>query len=339
MSLRITLDVFSGRPNPSWVLTDETLVRRIVSECASALEALTPPGRGYTGLGYRGVQVDVLDPIEAPGLPPSFEVGGGGASNTIRSAAVAGLILETMPTSPPYTDAVRLAGPGGDFPFNEEFRRWALEEAKESPFGSHLGSLHNSVREEAANPATQVEPSADVPLVTEQEVKTAPLTLRADRPLAAQCPWDADPGYFSWWNQSDIQPFNNCYNFACARRTDTFAQPGRSAGYTIPSTLTCAQVAFGATWDGNQVWGNCFPSVVLRQYIMALVTGTFPGGNRDYHWYRYLNDGTWGHKPGTADARNTDNTGAAIHDPYYAARAPYDEWCGWFQTAATVNIL
>jgi hypothetical protein len=27
-----------------------------------------------------------------------------------------------------------------------------------------------------------------------------------------------------------IQPYNNCYNYGCDYRTDTFAQPGRAAG-------------------------------------------------------------------------------------------------------------
>jgi hypothetical protein len=34
----------------------------------------------------------------------------------------------------------------------------------------------------------------------------------------------------TWWNVPQRQPFNNCYNYATNYRTNTFAQPGRAAG-------------------------------------------------------------------------------------------------------------
>src|SRR5262249_25949870 len=44
-----------------------------------------------------------------------------------------------------------------------------------------------------------------------------------------------------WWNVPGIQPFNNCYNYSCDYRTDTFAQPGLAAG-AMYGALTCAAV-------------------------------------------------------------------------------------------------
>ena len=57
-SAEVTLDVFSGRENPSWELSREQL-----GALASALEALpeTEPAAFFDGLGYRGFRVLLTD--------------------------------------------------------------------------------------------------------------------------------------------------------------------------------------------------------------------------------------------------------------------------------------
>lgn len=51
--MTVELDVFSGRPNPQWVLTDDE--RQRVEELLRGLPEGTDPGPGATtGLGYRG---------------------------------------------------------------------------------------------------------------------------------------------------------------------------------------------------------------------------------------------------------------------------------------------
>ena len=55
--LRIEIDVFSGRPNPVWLLTDEAETKRLIGAIAEAKGVLAKPGAGFTGLGLREVRV------------------------------------------------------------------------------------------------------------------------------------------------------------------------------------------------------------------------------------------------------------------------------------------
>jgi hypothetical protein len=57
-SAEVTLDIFSGRENPSWKLSGEQL-----GALATALEALpeTEPAAFFDGLGYRGFRVVITD--------------------------------------------------------------------------------------------------------------------------------------------------------------------------------------------------------------------------------------------------------------------------------------
>src|SRR5690242_11412125 len=64
MSATVTLNVFSGRPNPRWILSDEQaldLRERIQREANPT--AAAPPGL-VRGLGYRGVEVRFDDSSE-----------------------------------------------------------------------------------------------------------------------------------------------------------------------------------------------------------------------------------------------------------------------------------
>ncbi|HEX3147310.1 MAG TPA: hypothetical protein VHR66_04460 [Gemmataceae bacterium] len=73
MSLRITVDVFSGRPNPVIELdgreTDEALARLRTADEAS------PPVESR--LGYRGLIVEQIGAKPSNRLPKMFRVAGG----------------------------------------------------------------------------------------------------------------------------------------------------------------------------------------------------------------------------------------------------------------------
>ena len=51
------------------------------------------------------------------------------------------------------------------------------------------------------------------------------------------------------WNKPCVQPYNNCYNYANDKITNTFAQPGRFSGKPI-TELTVAQVLAAVESDG-----------------------------------------------------------------------------------------
>jgi hypothetical protein len=79
--LRVTIDVFSGRPNPSYVLAD-TEARQLLQDVARRRGAVADVASGFDGLGFRGVVVESLaddGPAELGDLPAAFRLGGGAA--------------------------------------------------------------------------------------------------------------------------------------------------------------------------------------------------------------------------------------------------------------------
>jgi hypothetical protein len=131
---------------------------------------------------------------------------------------------------------------------------------------------------------------------------------------------------------------NNCYNYACNKRTDTFALPGRSQpGWTMPA-FTCPAVTAAAVTDGLQPV-DCAVACAQGSYKKALVVDSiddplFPGDDRDFHWYRQDADGLWSHKPGPGKATNLDGSSRPIPDPRTANRKAgsydYADFCGCF---------
>jgi hypothetical protein len=143
---------------------------------------------------------------------------------------------------------------------------------------------------------------------------------------AKGCEPDYDPG--SWNNDFTSLTMNNCYNYACDTKTNTFAQPGRGSGDQY-SAFDCDEVRAGAVSDGlatktcsSSCNGGCSSSAC--RYKVALVI--WPGV--DFHWYRQDKGGAWSHKPGQGPATNVDNAGATISDPSTADTGPYTVFCG-----------
>lgn len=314
MGLRVTIDIFSGRPNPSWDIEDDDQVRELLQLMVRSRAALAEPVSGYTGLGFRGLQIEITNDVNVSGLPTQFKVVGGGSQDEFAGAELAERLLATMPSRPPAVEGAEEAM------YSAEFQQMVREEIRQVPFARAGGVTY------------EPEQLPDDDQITEVEEQ-----LRTLRSRALSCAYDATPFNPAFWNRPDTQPYNNCYNYAVNRRTNTFAQPGRAHGYSIPGTVRCNEVADGALRDGLRWWGNCQPAGTLR-YVLALVTGTFPGGFRDYHWYRFQSNGFWGHKPGGTAARNTDNSNNIIYNPYTCNRGPYTDWCGFLQSHNSVVI-
>lgn len=133
-----------------------------------------------------------------------------------------------------------------------------------------------------------------------------------------------DPGK---WNIPAVQPYNNCYNYANDKITNTFAQPGRGSGSTIANIL-CPTVTQAAQRDG-QISVAAAASTPAEGHFIALVSANIPTFH-DYHWYRLDSNAMWSHKPGGTAAKNTDNAGRLISDPRRANRGPYADFCGFF---------
>lgn len=132
-----------------------------------------------------------------------------------------------------------------------------------------------------------------------------------------------NPG--KWNNDPNVKRYNNCYNYANDRITNTFAQPGKGSGQTGPYPPTCAGTGSAAQRDG-QIPVSSASSTPAEGHFITLVI--WPG--RDYHWYRLDSNAMWSHKPGRTVARNTDNSGKLISDPCNCDRGPYTQWCSFY---------
>jgi hypothetical protein len=310
--LVVTVDMYCGLPNPSWLVEDEGEVREVLRDLARHQDAIAEEGSGYHGLGYRGFIIQIADDSLAQrwGLPDHFRLANGGSANESQGLAIAEQFLAQMP--------VGILTLGGQMELTEDIRRQISE---------HLAAHPRVEVEETTAPAAV----AALPQPTAEGEAPGPEHHRLASAQAA-CAYWATRFNPAFWNRPDTQPYNNCYNYAVNRRTNTFAQPGRASGFT--ATMNCASVIQGATLDGAHWWGNCFPPGTGGIWVMALVVA--PG--YDYHWYRYSAEGFWGHKPGSTPARNTDNAGNIVYSPYYASRWPYTDFCGYFQCAYTMRI-
>jgi hypothetical protein len=147
-----------------------------------------------------------------------------------------------------------------------------------------------------------------------------------------------NPG--SWNGVANNQSKNNCYNYACNKKTNTFAQPGRKGGTPITFPLSCKSVTAAAKSDGL-VPQNCDLACPEGSYKVALVVDPTGGDGLgpDFHWYRQDSGGNWSHKPGAGEATNQDSSGKAIPDPRTADRRRkgktamqpgYTDFCGCF---------
>lgn len=296
--LQITSDVFSGRPNPSWVIEDEGKARSFLREAVglgNALAAQSSEANGH--LGFRGL---VLEPM-ADDLAKDFALSGPLMLPATLAAAQADgrnlieqLILEMPPPAAQATEET--------------------EEPAEGMQEFLLNLLATSSRE------------------TVQEETGA--SAAAEIIAQATCFFERgayNPGF--WNNDATTRQRNNCYNYASNKRTNTFAQPGRGCG-AIYQALNCAELTRASLCDGLHRRYVCFPDSERPRYLVALVI--WP--NQDFHWYRLNSEGFWSHKPGSTPARNTDNSNRVITNPETCNRGPYTHFCGYFYTCRTQRI-
>lgn len=135
------------------------------------------------------------------------------------------------------------------------------------------------------------------------------------------------------WNDGNgIQFGNNCYNYACDKQTNTYAQPGRAHGILLTQPDCQCRGASGPVHNGAVADGlisiNCDTGCGCTRCYHKVALVMAPG--YDYHWYRQDRDGRWSHKIGGSPATNLDNNGNIITDPRTAARGAYTVFCGCY---------
>ncbi len=301
--LRVTIDVFSGRPNPSYLL-DENEAKEVLKEIANNRAVVANTESGYQGLGYRGILVELLtdDTVEQYSLPAVFKIANGASLYESKGLEIAERLITGMSRVTAVSSFMETPQ--------------LLEEDLQRQLLDHLGSL---------------------PSIGQQsEVDGGDASIMAAEP-AASCKIELGAFNPGFWNDVAHVYKNNCYNYATNRRTDTFAQPGRATGKEA-NNMNCAEVTAGALSDGAHKRYDCLPDSEKPRYLVAMVVA--PGV--DYHWYRKQKEGFWGHKPGGTPAKNTDNSGKIITNPETCDRTSgwpsYSNFCGYFYTAKSMKV-
>ncbi len=296
MSVKLTIDIFSGRPNPELVLT--------ASEAKEFFSNVSPTGTMRKSnaktlaepahLGFRGIQVEQLKSATKE-MPSNFY-----------------LSHETM-----YADGKSAAM--DDSGTMERLQKFIISKAKSITNISNVRDFLK-IYKEALNDSFAIREKTAVPI--------GPIVVGPILPLiTCTCGPIYEP---DWWNLNPtIKPNNNCYNYACNHRTDTFAQPGKATGNMYTSLSGCAVAAGqksakqGAVSDAlidTPLANNKCPA---QGHLVALVI--WPGA--DFHWYRKGVNTKWSHKPGGTSVTNLDNSGAIITDPRTANRGNYTQFC------------
>jgi hypothetical protein len=305
--LRIEIDMFSGRPNPVWIVTDAGVTNELVGAVAGTKGTAAKPGTGFTGLGFREVQVDLIgdDEPRQRGVAKQFALASTAVADLKSSAVLARRFIEAIP----LRSEVQLVQ-HAITPLTPELRDLILER------------LERFVAKPPRPRRPKPRPNPPNPLRT---------TVNDTK--CQKCQYEVSQFNPAFWNNPAVQPHNNCYNYARNWRTDTFAQPGRAHGAQT-GTMACANVTTAAMADGLRKRCNCLPQSEYPRRLMALVID--PGW--DYHWYRHQRGGFWGHKPGQTAARNVDNSNVVIANPETCDRGGYTDFCDYFYAGRSVVI-
>lgn len=234
--LRVTVDAFSGRLNPSWIL-NERETGDVLKDISRNRGMVADVAAGFTGLGFRGVVLEPLSDDVGQGLdlPAVFKVGRG-SSDDARGLELAERLIQSMrqhEASDPAAEGLQ--------PFDEALEAQLLK-LLDLP-------LPQTSATQLDGPAPVISAPGDVTCMIERG--------------------KFNPGF---WNDPSVIGRNNCYNYASNWRTNTFAQPGRGAGQMYTS-LTCAEVTRAALADGCHRRFDCFPDAEKPRWLMALVVG------------------------------------------------------------------
>ena len=215
--MQVTLDIFSGRRNPSWMLSDKNakaLRDRIANRAVASADA---EADGHF-LGFRGLVVAATgDADGAVGLPSALRIGGAAA---------------------PDAQALKAGRKALSADDTDEVVRWLLSTGAHAIDDAVAGAVHEAVAARLQG-LREAGPAAEA--IEESE---ADMGASVAACIIANTPYN--PGF---WNNPAVQPHNNCYNYAMNFRSDTFAQPGRISGHPN-NIMDCAHVAAAANWDG-----------------------------------------------------------------------------------------
>lgn len=309
--LEVELDIFSGMPNPTWMLAEsqeKTLLELLRADPAQISPLETRSQR--LGLGYRGVIVRRIKMDDRPWdkamsrprarrFPDEFRLG---LRRARRDSAADWLVTTAGPQGASISDDV----------LEVAYRGVELVPRARGP-------LDPSVRIDRRR-VEEAEVAVDVP----EEIGAE------EHETWWACPSNWFTANAQFFNDPAHVTRNNCYCFASNHRPDVrYARPGRRGGRPAQA-ITCGGVVDGLRADG---WKDgCEPNA------LTIVLVIWP--NTDYHFYRLVTGRPywwWGHKPGGTPAKYTDDCGNSIYQyqgkgyaPNNICRGRYTDFCGYF---------
>jgi hypothetical protein len=302
MSVKITINLFSGVKNPSFILSDAAYEKHLQQFSIDKFKKPTKVTKPYPAvLGFRGITIEQqgnrnkLEDIVVTHLTHDAAF----ANGLVADAKVdfSQLIFDNL-------EKIR----GIDTP--RIFRK-KLEQSVEDFINKR--ELYNR------NYAIHFD-------------KTL---LEFYRPLKYKACYCSPVPDLDNWNTLGVQGGNNCYNYGTNYRTDTFAQPGEATGNMYNDMNSCnpggtaKSVKAGAISDGLIELPTNDNKCPSSGHLVALVLDTTPG--QDYHWYRKGSSGKWSHKPGGGQATILDSSGLPITDPRTCDRGRYNDFCTFMQ--------
>jgi len=285
-TLRVTIDIFSGRPNP--------VIELSAKESREALGLLTSLRRIENGepslppaptLGYRGVVVEQVGTVPR-GLPRTFRV----AHDTVVGGQRA-LVAE-----------------------DDAFEQFVLSGARARQLG--LGrDFPKLLRREIAR----------FRRVRKLWPWRPPRHKRPIIRLRCRCAPLYEPAWWNDGGQKQLRNncynYGSNYRTDTFRQIPGGSQPGAAAG-AMYTSLTGPAVRAAAIADGlidSPYASNRCPG---EGHLAALVIA--PG--IDFHWFRKGRTGYWSHKPGSTPVTNLDNSSHVILDPRTADRGMYTQF-------------
>lgn len=299
--LEITVDIFSGRPNPTWTVANEEALP-LLKDIAHQRDLLARPDEARPVLGFRGV-VFALDKelVQQTGLPPSFRLAAGLTDREEDALALARRAVDLMP-----------------------LETTAATPERPTPLTSELLAFLKEGLQRINAPGFKTSALAEIP----------PQPTAEEAMIDGNCRYEVGAFDPALWNSSAHILYNNCYNFGTNRCWDNFAQPGYAGGAPASYPFSCANVTTGAASDGLRVRGRCASAGDKPRYFVALAV--YPDG-WDYHWWRQC-IGYWAHKPGRAAATNLDSSGRIITNPETCDRGRYTTFCGYLYVPRHINL-
>jgi hypothetical protein len=300
MPVTLTLDIFSGRPNPEIVLSDADARALLKKLSFGSLRKATEKTNPFPSvLGYRGLIIKQTGKPFTKNLPEilhyAHDTVYAGINAAKAEAGLEGFLFDRfrslkgirgLPDFREYTERMLKEYLDKRLLYIENYRKW---------FDRIIDDYI--------------------------------------RPLKPVCPCAPTSDLAAWNTNSSITGSNNCYNYGTNYRSDTYAQPGEATGQKWNDLSACNVPAgkisakMGAVSDGLVDVPNQDNKCISPGHLVALVNAPF----YDYHWYRKGSNGKWSHKMGGSPATILDNAGNAIADPRTADRGSYVNFCTFMQ--------